>query len=130
MELKIPPPCDETMGFVLVEKGEQGTIWEWTPDERFANPAGTVHGGLIGAFLDTVNGATLIRALGERRAGVTTIEQKTSFFHPVQPGTTLRGEGRTVAVGGRLAFLESLATDPEGRVVAAATATWILLPRG
>ncbi len=130
MALKIPPPCDVTMGFRLVEKGERATTWEWTPDERFENPAGVIQGGLIGAFLDTVNAATVVRGLENRKATLATVEQKTSFLRPVAAGTRLVGEGRLVSIGSRLAFVESHATNPAGKLVATSTSTWALLPRG
>ncbi|MDP8958991.1 MAG: PaaI family thioesterase [Actinomycetota bacterium] len=117
------------MGFRLLEKGEGSTTWEWTPDERFQNPAGTVQGGLMGAFLDSVNGASLVRALGDRRLAIATIEQKTSFLRAVFPGTTLRASGKVISLGERLGFVESRATDQEGEVVATSSSTWILLPR-
>lgn len=127
--LKIPPPCDVTMGFRLLEKGERATTWEWTPDDRFENPAGVIQGGLIAAFLDTVNAATVVRGLADRKATVATVEQKTSFLRPVSSGTRLVGEGQLLSIGGRLAFVESRATNPAGKLVATSTSTWALLPR-
>ncbi len=110
-------------------KGEGATTWEWTPDDRFENPTGAIQGGLIGAFLDTVNAATVVRGLADRKAIAATVEQKTSFLRPVSAGTKLVGEGRLLAVGSRLAFVESRATNPDGKVVATSTSTWALLPR-
>lgn len=128
-ELKIPPNCDVTFGFQLQEKEPGRTVWQWVPDERWENPAGVIQGGSIAAFADTVMAATVVTALGGRKALVFTAESKVSYFRAVRPGERLRGEGVVVHAGSRIAFAEASVSDEAGRLVAKASSTWAILPR-
>jgi uncharacterized protein (TIGR00369 family) len=56
-----------------------------------------------------------------------TLELKTSFLRPARVGK-LVGEGRVVHRGRDVVFVEGRLLDPEGRVVATATATTRIIP--
>jgi len=56
-----------------------------------------------------------------------TAEMKTSFFRPGMPGK-IRGVGKVVRWGSRVAFTEGELYDPEGRLLAKATGTAIPTP--
>ena len=59
--LQVPPNCDLTLGMVCIDKSEPGrTTWRMSADERFANPAGVLQGGLVGAFADSAMGASAV----------------------------------------------------------------------
>ena len=53
-----------------VDKSVPGrTVWQMRADERFANPAGIVQGGFLGAMADSAMGSAVItfaRAAGRR----------------------------------------------------------------
>lgn len=128
-ELKIPPNCDLTYGFNLVEKQPGRTLWEWTPDERWENPAGVVQGGSVSAFADTTMASTVVTALEGRKALVFTAEAKVSYLKAVKPGVRLTCEGTIIQIGSRLAFAEATVRDPEQRAVAKASSTWVISER-
>ena len=56
--MQVPPNCDLTLGMTCVDKSAPGrTTWRMKADERFANPAGIMQGGFLGAFADSAMGA-------------------------------------------------------------------------
>ena len=67
--IQVPPNCELTLGMTCVDKAEPGrTVWRMRADERFANPAGIVQGGFIGAMADSAMGSatvTYARAAGQ-----------------------------------------------------------------
>lgn len=128
-DLKIPPNCDVTFGFKLVDKEPGRTIWEWVPDERWENPAGVIQGGALGAFADTTMAATVVTALEGRKALVFTAESKVSYLKAIRSGTRLSCEGSIVQLGKRLAFAEAIVRDSDGRAVIKASSTWVITER-
>lgn len=132
--LQVPPACDLTLGMVCLERSEPGrTTWQMRADERFANPAGLLQGGFLGAFCDSAMGASAVTyatASSERKVYVANAEMKTSFLRPVKPGTLLTCEAVVVAGGQRLCFCEASVTDEQGRLLARASSTYVLTPRG
>jgi uncharacterized protein (TIGR00369 family) len=117
------PPVAALLGWTLLAVDpEQGTIrvqFEAKPD--FLNPAGTIQGGILTAMLDDTMGPALVATLGADQFAVT-LELKTSFIRPAKVGILI-GEGRVVHRGGTVCFLEGSLRDPEGALVATATAT-------
>jgi uncharacterized protein (TIGR00369 family) len=106
---------------------ERGTIrvaFEARPE--FLNPVGTVQGGILTAMLDDTMGPAATAYLGGD-AFCQTLELKTSFLRPAKPGT-LYGEGRVVHRGRDVVFVEGRLEDPDGRLIATATATTRIIP--
>jgi uncharacterized protein (TIGR00369 family) len=91
---------------------------------EFLNPAGFVHGGFLAAMLDETLSPAIAACLqpGEFPS---TLEMKVSFVGPGRPGP-LFGDARIVHQGKSVCFVEGELTDPEGRVVATATATALI----
>lgn len=118
-----PPPAAQLLGFELVDVDPgAGTIEvAFTASERFLNPAGHVQGGFLAAMLDDTLGPALVATLGDGQ-WAPTIDLQVQFLSPARPGT-LRGSGRVVRRGRDVAFLAGELRDPEGRIVATATAS-------
>ncbi len=115
-----------------VDKSEPGrTVWRMRADERFANPAGIVQGGFLGAMADSAMGsAAVTHAAGAgRRVIAANVEMKTSFLAPARVGTVLQCTARVVSGGRRVAFAESEVVDDGGRVVARASSTYLYTER-
>ena len=96
-QIQVPPNCELTLGMTCVDKVEPGTdrSGRMRADERFANPAGIVQGGFIGAMADSAMGSatvTYARAAG-RRVVSSNVEMKASFLAPVRVGATARLHG-------------------------------------
>src|SRR5580692_8341410 len=88
--MQVPPNSDLTLGMVCVDKSVPGRCtWRMRADERFANPAGIMQGGFVGAFADSSMGAAAVTWVQERRVFCSNAEMKISFLAAVPPGAEL-----------------------------------------
>jgi uncharacterized protein (TIGR00369 family) len=130
--IQVPPNCELTLGMTCVDKSEPGrTTWTMLADERFANPAGIVQGGFIGAMADSAMGSatvTFARAEG-RRVISSNVEMKVSFMAPVRVGARLICAASVISGGRRVAFAEAEVIDEEGTTVARASSTYLFSDR-
>jgi uncharacterized protein (TIGR00369 family) len=130
--IQVPAACELTLGMTCVDKSEPGrTVWRMRADERFANPAGIIQGGFIGAMADSAMGSatvTFARAAG-RRVFSSNVEMKTSFMAPVSAGTILECRAMVVSGGARVAFTEAEVVDDSDRIVARASSTYLFTVR-
>ena len=93
---------------VCLDKQTAGRcIWRMTADERFANPAGIMQGGFLGAFADSAMGAAAVTFVQGRKVFAANAEMKVSFLAPVPPGATLICTAEVIAGGSRVAFVEA-----------------------
>jgi uncharacterized protein (TIGR00369 family) len=93
---------------VCLDKTTPGRcIWRMTADERFANPAGIMQGGFLGAFADSAMGAAAVTFVQGRKVFAANAEMKVSFLAPVPPGATLICTAKVIAGGSRVAFVEA-----------------------
>ncbi|MGH9080152.1 MAG: PaaI family thioesterase [Acidimicrobiales bacterium] len=131
--IQVPPACELTLGMTCIDKSEPGrTVWRMRADERFANPAGIIQGGFIGAMADSAMGSatvTFARATG-RRVFSSNVEMKTTFMAPVPVGALLECRAVVVSGGARVAFTEAEVVDDGGRTVARASSTYLFTERG
>ena len=94
-------------------------------DHHF-NPQGIVHGGVIAAIADTSIGLALRSML---RPGYThRTAQLNVHFLSKGAGTRIVGRGRSLHLGQRMGYGEAEVSDAEGRLLARASATFIVLP--
>ena len=133
--MQVPPNSDLTLGMTCVDKATPGRcVWRMRADERFANPAGIMQGGFVGAFADSSMGAAAVTWVQERRVFCSNAEMKISFLGAVPPGADLTCTAEVVSGGRRVAFVEASVTavvagQDEGRLVARATSTYIYKDR-
>ena len=130
--IQVPANCELTLGMTCVDKAQPGrTVWRMRADERFANPAGIVQGGFVGAMADSAMGsAALTYAKGAgRKVFASNVEMKTSFLSPARVGTMLECTAVVVSGGARVAFAEAEVVDDDGRVVARASSTYLFSER-
>jgi uncharacterized protein (TIGR00369 family) len=133
--MQVPPNSDLTLGMTCLDKTTPGhTVWRMKADERFANPAGIMQGGFIGAFADSSMGAAAVTYAAGRRVFCSNAEMKISFLAAVPPEAELICTADVVSGGRRVAFVEAsvVATVPGGaseRLVARATSTYIYKER-
>jgi len=127
------------------------SVWRMPADERFANPAGIMQGGFLGAFADSAMGAAAVTFVRDRKVFVANAEMKISFLAAVPPGSTLLCTAEVISGGARVAFVEAsvvalppaaargaaaaavgeatVPPDSEERLVARATSTYIYRDR-
>lgn len=131
-KIQVPPNCELTLGMTCVDKSEPGrTVWRMRADERFANPAGIVQGGFVGAMADSAMGSATVTfaAAAGRRVVASNVEMKTSFLAAARVGSLLECTARVVSGGSRVAFAEAEVVDDRGRMVARASSTYLFTPR-
>jgi uncharacterized protein (TIGR00369 family) len=130
--IQVPPNCELTLGMRCVDKSEPGrTVWQMRADERFANPAGIVQGGFVGAMADSAMGSAVItfaQASGRRVVAVN-LEIKTTFVAATRVGTLLECTASVLAGGSRVVFAEAEVVDGDRRTVARASSTYLLTDR-
>jgi uncharacterized protein (TIGR00369 family) len=123
------PTGSQTLGFrmVAVSQAEKSVEVEFeAKPELLLNPMKQIQGGYLCAMLDECMSVACMVASGMTHVAPTA-EMKTSFFRPAMPGK-IRGVGKVVRWGSRIAFTEGELFDPEGRLLAKATGTAIPTP--
>lgn len=115
-----------SMMVVSVEPGE--VVFTCVPDESAYNPIGLVHGGLVCTLLDSVTACAVHTTLPAGTA-YTSIELKVSYLRPVRADSgVLTARGRVVKPGRKVAFAEGEVLDAEGKVLATATTSCLVMP--
>jgi uncharacterized protein (TIGR00369 family) len=104
-------------------KEEVRARMDWTPGR--CTTGGTLHGGALMAFADTVGAVCAILNLPEG-AGTATIESKTNFFRGVREGHVM-SVTRPLHVGRRTIVVQTDLYDAAGKRVAQVTQTQAVL---
>jgi uncharacterized protein (TIGR00369 family) len=121
------PPIGRTLNFALVEVEEGRAVFEGTPDARVYNPLGTVHGGYAATLLDSACGIATHSRLAPGQS-YTTLELKVAYHRAMTADTgKVRAEGMIISMGRRVAFAEAKLTDANGRLLASATSTLLVI---
>ncbi|MBI0293606.1 PaaI family thioesterase [Streptomyces sp. PRKS01-29] len=94
---------------------------------HFANPLGTIHGGIAATLLDSAMGCAVHTTL-PAGVGCTTLELKVNDIHAARvDGQTLVAEGTVLRAGRRTATAEGKVLDEQGKLIAHATTTCMIL---
>ncbi|GGY59831.1 PaaI family thioesterase [Streptomyces anulatus] len=113
------------MRFDEVDHGRIVISLDTRPD--FANPLGTVHGGIAATLLDSVMGCAVHTTL-PAGAGYTTLELKVNYIRTARTdGQKLTAEGTVIHAGRRVATAEGKVLDEQGKLIAHATTTCMIL---
>lgn len=128
------PPADgphvwKTLGYqrVVWEPGRQVIEWKATEDYAFpANDSHIVHGGMVATLLDTAMGGACWTLLDRHEAFLTS-NLNVEFIRSARPGL-LKGDGRVVSRTKRAVFCSAELFDHDGKLLAAARCTQIILP--
>lgn len=122
-------PFARTLGYDIIEAENGRVIVVAEPGGEHLNPAGTVHGGLAAAMLDSCMGLAIQSTL-EKGVGSTTLEFKISFVRPITPESgLLRAEGIVLNRGRRVGTAEGRVTDRDGRLLVHGTTTCLIFER-
>ena len=113
------------LGIEFVEVTPELVVARLAVTEKLVTVGGTVHGGTLMAFADTVGAAGTVANLqeGHRTA---TLESKTNFIAGCRAGT-VRAEARPIHKGRRTHVWETRITDEAGRLLSVTTQTQIVL---
>jgi uncharacterized protein (TIGR00369 family) len=119
----------QTLGYDVTEAASGRVVVTAEPSGIHLNPAGTVHGGLAAALLDSCMGLAVQSTL-EKGVGQTTLEFKISLLRPITPETgEIKAEGIVLSRGRRVGTAEGRITDGQGRLLAHGTTTCLIFER-
>ncbi|MBB3036778.1 PaaI family thioesterase [Hoyosella altamirensis] len=121
-----PPNIGRLIGMEpgVIEFGKVQLKVTTRPD--YANPLGTVHGGICATLLDSVMG-TAVHSTLEAGVGYGTLELKVNYIRTVPTsGIQLTATGTTIHVGRTTATAEGQVHDDQGRLVAHGTTTCLI----
>lgn len=115
----------ETLGIRIVEASRDRVIAELTVREALTTVGGSLHGGTLMAFADTIGAAATMLNL-PAGAGTTTMESKTNFFAGARGGI-VRAESTPLHRGKRTMVWQTRVTDASGRLLSLTIQTQMVL---
>lgn len=122
-----PATIGLTLDFRLTEVAEGRAVFVGRPGAGHLNPMGGVHGGWIATLLDSAAGCACHSTLAPGESYVSA-EIKASFLRGLRADSgEVRVEGTVLHRGRRMALTEARMTDAQGRLVAHATSTCMIL---
>jgi uncharacterized protein (TIGR00369 family) len=121
------PPFARWLGLEYESIDKDRLVARLIVREDTSNGGGTMHGGALMAFADTLGavGTIINMPAGSR---TTTLESKTNFIGAAPVGAVLRGEATPVHRGRTTQIWTTRITTEEGKLVAIITQTQIVLP--
>jgi len=125
-----PPPIALLLDMSIVEVEPGRAVFALEPGEYQFNPIGSVHGGVLTTLLDSAMGCA-VHTMLPAGSGYTTLELKVNFLRRVTTETRrLRCVGSVIHLGRAVATAEARVVDGEGRLVAHATTTCLVMRPG
>jgi uncharacterized protein (TIGR00369 family) len=115
----------ETLGIRIVEASPDRLVAELSYRQALTTVGGSLHGGTLMAFADTVGAAATMLNLPPG-ASTTTLESKTNFFAAARSGT-VRAEATPLHRGRRTQVWQTRVTDETGRVLSLTIQTQMVL---
>ena len=122
---EFPAPIGKLLGLIITNSGAGRATVEFEADGRYANPMGTLHGGVLCDLADAAMGVAYLGKLAEGET-FTTIELKINFLRPVWKAK-LRAQAKVVRAGKTIGLVECDILDERQRLVARASSTCMAL---
>src|SRR5438128_10879958 len=116
----------ELLGIRFVEASRERLVAELTYRPDLTTVGGSLHGGTLMAFADTVGAAATVLNLPPG-ASTTTLESKTNFFAAGRAGI-VRAESTPLHRGKRTMVWQTRLTDESGRLLSLTIQTQMVLP--
>ena len=120
-----PPPIAKLLGMKITQVEDGRVTMQMPVDERYANPTGTLHGGIICDLADAAMG-TAFATTCEEMQGYATIELKCNYLRPVWK-TTLTASAWVVSRGKTIGLVECEVKDEAGKLIAKLSSTLTVL---
>lgn len=121
------PPISSHIGLEITSVEDGNVTMTAVPDESHYNPIGSVHGGFFATVLDSVCGCAVHSTL-PAGVGYTSLEIKVSFLRPITADTgSVSARGWVTRRGRSVAFAEADIRDRDGRVLATASSTCLII---
>ena len=122
---EFPAPIGKLLGLTITHSGTGRATVEFEASGQYANPMGTLHGGVLCDLADAAMGLAYLSTLAEGET-LTTIELKINFLRPVW-NAKLRAEARVVRAGKVVGLIECDILDERQRLIARASSTCMTL---
>jgi uncharacterized protein (TIGR00369 family) len=122
---ELPAPIGKLLGLMITSSGPGRATVDFEASARFANPMGTLHGGVLCDLADAAMGIAYRSTLAEGET-FTTIELKINFLRPVWHAK-LHAQARIVRAGKVVGLVECDILDEQQRLVARASSTCMTL---
>jgi len=113
------------LGIELVEVTPDRVVARLEVSEKLMTVTGTVHGGTLMAFADTVGAVGTVANLAEGQS-TATIESKTNFIAGCRSGT-IQAVALPIHKGKRTHVWETRITDEKGKLLSVTTQTQMIL---
>jgi 1,4-dihydroxy-2-naphthoyl-CoA hydrolase len=113
------------LGIEFVEVTPDRVVARLKVSEKLMTVTGTVHGGTLMAFADTVGAAGTVANLVEGQS-TATIESKTNFIAGCRSGM-IQAEAKPIHKGKRTHVWETRITDEKGKLLSVTTQTQMIL---
>lgn len=120
-------PFAKTMGVEIVEVSRERVVGKLLVRPDLCTTGGTLHGGAVMAFADSLGAIGAYLSLPEGAKGTTTIESKTNFLGAAKAGTTVTAEAKPVHSGKRTGVWQTKITGEDGKAVALVIQTQLVL---
>lgn len=113
------------LGIEFVEAGKDKVIAQLKVRSELLTTTGTLHGGTLMAFADTIGAAGTVMNL-EKGQNTATLESKTNFFAACRSGV-VRAESTPLHRGKRTHVWHTRVTDESGKLLSLTIQTQIIL---
>lgn len=113
------------LGIEFLEVTPDRVVARLKMSENLATVGGSIHGGTLMAFADTIGAAGTAANLAEGQR-TATLESKTNFIAPCREGY-VRAEARPIHKGKRTHVWETRITDEAGKLLSLTTQTQMIL---
>lgn len=118
-------PIARLIGMQPVSVDRDRAVIELEAGSRHWNPLGTVHGGVYCDLADYAMGMAWLTGVPEQET-FTTVEMKINFFRPFRTGR-LTAEAKVIRRGRAIGYVECEVQDDQGRMIAKASSTCMML---
>jgi 1,4-dihydroxy-2-naphthoyl-CoA hydrolase len=116
----------DKLGVRFVEAQPDRVVAELTYREDLTTIGGSLHGGTLMAFADTVGATATVLNLPPGATGTTTLESKTNFMAAGRAGV-VRAESTPLHRGKRTMVWQTRVTDESGRLLSITIQTQMVL---
>ncbi|OAI50850.1 phenylacetic acid degradation protein [Betaproteobacteria bacterium SCGC AG-212-J23] len=113
------------LGIEFVEVSRDKVVAKLKITPNLLTTTGTVHGGTLMAFADTIGAAGTVANLAPEQS-TATLESKTNFFAACKSGT-IRAEATPLHRGKRTHVWQTRITDENGKLLSLTTQTQMIL---
>ncbi len=120
-------PFANTMGVDIIEASTECVVGRLLVRSELCTLGGTLHGGAVMAFADTLGAVGAFLSLPAGAKGTTTLESKTNFLGAAKLGATVIGRSTPVHQGKRTSVWQTEISAEDGKPVALVIQTQLVL---